>query len=117
MIVKSDHEQIEKVWGTETIIVNTHKYCGKIMYLKKGFISSFHYHPEKEETFYCLSGMILVDVGEDGAFVLTPGMSIHLFPGERHSFKGMENSVFIEFSTHDDPKDSIRSTCSRKVEK
>lgn len=113
-IVKQTHIVVEKVWGSELHIVNTDKYCGKLMTLKKGHISSFHMHPVKDETFYCLSGVILVTLENDHV-VLFPGQSLRLLPGEWHSFMGYDDSVFIEFSTTDDPNDSIRQTKSRKV--
>lgn len=53
-------EYMSKGWGYESIIVNNEKYCGKLLFFKKGKHCSFHYHLKKRETFYCHSGRLLV---------------------------------------------------------
>ena len=47
-------KEVKKVWGKELWIVNCDKYCGKLLYLDKGATSSYHYHKEKQETFYVI---------------------------------------------------------------
>ena len=51
-----------KVWGEEHWIVNK-EYCGKKLVLKKGFRCSMHFHKIKDETFYVISGKVLIELG------------------------------------------------------
>lgn len=102
---------VKKVWGEEQIIVNTPQYCGKRMILNKGMQSSLHYHKIKRETFWVESGLISFTLSEN-TMLLRPGDIIHIPPGVHHRFGGLEESVFFEFSTHDDEHDSYRLTHS-----
>lgn len=51
---------VSKGWGFEKIIVNSEKYCGKLLYMVKDKKCSLHYHRMKDETFYVHSGKIIV---------------------------------------------------------
>lgn len=116
----------KKVWGQETWIVNNDEYCGKLLDIDLGAMCSVHYHLAKHETFYCLSGRVLLMLwpGYDPAEgvhltqyqyqTLLAGDSIEIPRGLPHSFKGMRRSRMIEFSTHHDDNDSIRLTQSTK---
>ena len=113
-------QEVEKVWGKEIVIVNR-EYCGKILKLKKGFRCSLHYHKKKDETFYILTGKVLIEiVGNFGApdteHVMLPGGSINIAPYIQHRFTGLEDSEIIEFSTHHEDSDSYRLTKSGKAE-
>ena len=57
----SETTKIEKVWGYEEIPVNTNLYCFKFLNLKRGFCCSLHHHKLKTETFFILSGLILLE--------------------------------------------------------
>lgn len=104
----------EKVWGKEEWIVNTPAYCGKFLYLKKGKRCSMHYHKNKDETFYILSGKVLMEVkGEEK--IMRKGDSQHITPLMRHRFNGLEESVIIEFSTHHEEGDSYREEKSGDI--
>lgn len=108
------HKEVEKVWGKEIWIVNR-DYCGKKLILKKGFRCSMHYHKLKDETFYVLSGKVLIELGMKKQ-VMLPGDSIWIPPGARHRFTGLEDSEIMEFSTHHEDSDSYRETESGKVD-
>jgi quercetin dioxygenase-like cupin family protein len=135
-----------KNWGSETIIVNNDKYCGKKMFIAKNCYCSFHYHIVKDETFYVSRGKLGVvihralhqnnelltngllknckphiyvefDIFPHSTEIcamcaeyreLLPGDILHLPPFTIHRFYGFEDTTFYEFSTHDDPADSIR---------
>lgn len=103
---------IEKVWGTEETVVNTDKYCGKILRLRKGARSSMHAHREKDETFYLISGRVGIEVSDTGGNyerkVMLPGDSERIIPKRFHRFEGLEDSVIAEFSTHHDDADVVR---------
>jgi mannose-6-phosphate isomerase-like protein (cupin superfamily) len=112
-------ERIEKKWGSEEIIVNA-DYCGKVMRLKAGFRCSTHRHLVKDETFYMLSGhMLLETFWDDGKLYrslhMRAGDTYRILPGQWHRFTGYQDSVFIEFSTHDSPGDCQRKTESGPV--
>jgi D-lyxose ketol-isomerase len=87
--------RIPKVWGEEHWIVNR-QYCGKKLVLRKGFRCSLHFHKQKDEVFYVISGRVLLEHGDGIA------------PGVVHRFWGLEDAEIIEFSTHHEDEDSYR---------
>lgn len=125
---------VPKGWGYESWIVNTEKYCGKLLFFKKGKQCSWHFHREKEETFYVHSGELLVyysfgdcltetidysliNLGKNGGVLdlkkpqqiyLKAGDSFHLPVGLRHMMKGVTDVYMYEFSTTHKEEDSIR---------
>lgn len=111
------HPVTPKVWGSETLIANR-EFCGKVMSLREGMRCSLHYHRVKDETFLVTRGRVKVEIGRSGeaarpgeglsVLVLGSGDSIDVPPLTLHRFTGMEDSEFIEFSTRDDPEDSVR---------
>ena len=112
--VSMNYKTVKKVWGKEIWIVNTDKYCGKILELKKNWRCSRHYHKKKDETFYILSGKVLFELN-DNKMILEPGDSIRIKPNNWHRFTGLEDSKIIEFSTHHEDSDTYRSTSSSRV--
>ncbi|MFH1358807.1 MAG: cupin domain-containing protein [archaeon] len=104
----------EKAWGFEEWVANR-DYCGKIMLLKKGFRCSIHYHKNKDETFYILSGKVLFELGDEKA-IMVQGDVILVEPGVKHRFTGLEDSKIIEFSSHHEDDDSYRDTESGSVD-
>ena len=104
---------VEKPWGKEEWIVNK-DYCGKILTLKKTSQTSFHYHKQKDETFYVLSGKIVFSSGKED-FVLKPGDIIEISPGDVHRATALEDSKLIEFSTYHLDADSYRLVDGGKV--
>jgi quercetin dioxygenase-like cupin family protein len=109
-----DNKIVPKVWGSEEWIVNR-DYCGKKLTLNKGFRCSMHYHKNKDETFYILSGKVLLEIGMQKNIML-PGDSMLIKPGQKHRFTGLENSEIMEFSTHHEDSDSYRDEVSGKVD-
>ena len=105
---------VEKVWGSEEWIINTEKYCGKILRLDMRYRCSMHHHKIKDETFYVLSGRIMLEI-EDNDILLNQGDSQRILPMNKHRFSGVEDSVIIEFSTHHEDGDSYRETKSEKI--
>lgn len=111
--MKENIIEVPKVWGTEKIIVNCPLYCGKLLYLDKGAESSYHYHQQKQETFYCLEGQTGLTI-EGRDYMLNPSSRAKTIkPGQRHSFKGITKAIIIEFSTHHDDRDVVRLTQSK----
>jgi len=114
-------EKHNKVWGSEDWLINTDKYCGKILNIDKGYRSSIHHHKIKDETFYLLEGKVLMEFwdetfGRACINVMEPGNTQRLKPYEKHRFTGLENSKMLEISTHHKEEDSYRDTKSEKVD-
>jgi len=110
----TNHKTVKKEWGSEEWIVNR-DYCGKKLILNKGFRCSMHYHKNKDETFYILSGKVLLEIGTQKN-ILHPGHSILIKPGQKHRFTGLEQSEIMEFSTHHEDSDSYRDELSGKID-
>ena len=55
----TNYKEVKKKWGKEIWIVNR-EYCGKKLVLNKGFRCSMHFHKNKDETFYILTGKVLM---------------------------------------------------------
>jgi mannose-6-phosphate isomerase-like protein (cupin superfamily) len=114
LVSDSDITFVPKGWGYESWICNNDKYCGKILFLKKGKQFSWHYHNVKDETFYIENGEVIVSYGWDDDLNLAS--SAHLKPGDvfyvptglRHRLKAVRDTHVFEFSTHHEDSDSIR---------
>jgi quercetin dioxygenase-like cupin family protein len=110
---------VSKVWGHEEWIVNNSKYCGKKLVLKKGFRCSMHKHNIKDETFYILSGLVLMEFEFNGKYekrVMSSGDIMHIEIGMWHRFTGLQDSEIMEFSTFHMDEDSIRREDSGAVD-
>lgn len=106
---------VPKVWGEELWLVNSDKYCGKLLTVNEGAQGSYHYHKEKEETFYCLYGEVSLTI-EGRDYMLNSLSSPRTIEvGEKHSIVGLKTSVILEVSTpHNDDdvyrlRDSVRA--------
>ena len=103
--------KVHKTWGNELWVVNR-EYCGKILNINKDAQCSLHYHLLKDETFYLLEGKIKLKYGKQER-IMNKGDVHHIKQGVLHRFKGLEDSVLIEFSTHHLDSDSYRIEESR----
>jgi len=109
-------ERHPKGWGYEDWIVNNDKYCGKLLFFKKGKRCSFHYHKRKHETFYLFSGRIKIEVGWENSpnspniksYVLKPGDCLEVSRSLRHRITALKDSNLLEFSTTHFEEDSKR---------
>ena len=105
---------VPKGWGFEKWIVNSEKYCGKLLYFVKGKRCSWHYHQLKDEVFYVQSGRILVKFSNDdnlenaNEIILTKGDNFHVSIGLRHQMLALEDTELFEFSTEHFDEDSHR---------
>jgi mannose-6-phosphate isomerase-like protein (cupin superfamily) len=114
LIPLSDIPFVSKGWGWESWLCNSEKYCGKILFVKKGKQLSWHYHKLKDETFYVQSGEVIVIYGETDDLNLS--LSAHLKPGDvfyvptglRHRLYGYTDAYVFEFSTEHFDSDSVR---------
>lgn len=131
MTLAGERKVVEKVWGSETWVVNR-EYCGKKMLVYPGRRCSFHYHPVKDKTFLVIKGELLVryvPVNQPGVLIglgaleeacrrhfqvqiLRPGDSFHVPTGMPHQFEALGHNIgpaeFLEFSSHHFDEDVVR---------
>jgi mannose-6-phosphate isomerase-like protein (cupin superfamily) len=105
--------KVEKGWGSEEIWASNDKYCGKLMHFNEGAKFSMHFHAEKDESWYILSGTFLI------RFIKTTDASIHEVvlakgdvwrnkPLEPHQLECIDAGSIIEVSTPDSVEDNYR---------
>ena len=104
---------VEKGWGSEDIWVTNDKYCSKFMNFKTGAKFSMHFHAEKEETWYVLSGCFIVKYIDTVNAVthereLTVGDVWHNAPLAPHQLICIESGTVLEVSTSDSVEDNYR---------
>jgi quercetin dioxygenase-like cupin family protein len=105
---------VPKGWGYEKWIVNTEKYCGKLLFFERNKRCSWHYHKIKDETFYLNRGKIYLWYGWDDDLakaemkIMEPGDSFHVPVGLKHQMIALEDSELFEFSTEHFEEDSYR---------
>jgi mannose-6-phosphate isomerase-like protein (cupin superfamily) len=104
---------VEKGWGHELIWATTDKYCGKLLKFNKGAKFSMHFHAEKDESWYVLSGLFMIK------FIETKDASLHDItlkegevwrnrPLQPHQVICLEEGTIIEVSTPDSVEDNYR---------
>lgn len=106
---------VPKLWGYEKWLENNNRYCCKLLVINKGYQCSLHYHKEKDEMFYVSKGHIRLESNGKISY-MKEGNFTRITPGTKHRFRGIEDSVIIEVSTHHEESDSYRIEESRKVE-
>lgn len=110
---------VPKSWGWELWIVNNEKYCGKILFVKRGQFLSYHYHKIKDEVLYIQSGRarFVISDHEDGRdpseVFMDEGQAYHVTTGCPHQIEALRDLTIIEFSTQHFDSDSIRLSPSK----
>lgn len=104
---------VAKGWGSELIWATNDKYCGKMMNFNQGAKFSMHFHREKDETWYVLSGRFKVIVintanAEQREYELGVGDTWHNPPLLPHQIICLEAGTVIEVSTPDSVEDNYR---------
>ena len=104
---------VEKGWGYENIWATTDKYCGKLMKFNKNARFSMHFHSEKDESWYILSGKFEVEYIDTSnarvhTEILSEGNTWHNPPLLPHRLTCLEEGVIIEVSTPDSVEDNYR---------
>lgn len=105
--------RVEKGWGHEEIFATNDLYCGKLLHFKNDAKFSMHFHSEKDETWYVLSGKFVVHwINTLNAEVysreLKPGMTWRNEPLCPHQLECIEAGTIIEVSTPDSVEDNYR---------
>ena len=98
-------ERVEKPWGYEVVYALTERYCGKVLFIKKGEQLSLQFHRRKDEVIYVHEGRIELEVGEPGRTpdveVVGPGRAFRFKPGTVHRWRALEDTLVLEVSTPD----------------
>ena len=113
IISNTETKFVQKTWGSETWMVNTEKFCGKILKIEKGKHCSLHFHKLKEENFYILKGIVHLEIGTSKTdkvdLCLAEGDSVLVKAGVLHRFTGVDDdNQVIETSTQHFDDDSYR---------
>ena len=119
--MNNNHIMVNKKWGYEIWIENNDLYCGKHLHVLPHKYCSVHYHKDKKETFYIISGELSLQYSENlnkdvwglslaDAIVLKQGESFTIEPYVAHRFTSNTSYPcdFIEISTHHNDEDSYR---------
>ncbi len=105
--------EVEKGWGSETIFATNDLYCGKLLNFKESSMFSMHFHREKDETWFVLSGKFIVkwidtkDATEHEK-ELKVGDTWHNPPLLPHQVICLEEGSLVEVSTADSVEDNYR---------
>jgi Uncharacterized conserved protein, contains double-stranded beta-helix domain len=107
-------ERHPKGWGYEDWIVNNSNYCSKILHFENGKKLSWHYHKVKVETFFVLSGKLILrigesdDIGHSEEIELNEGDTYTIDREIRHQLIALKDSQVLETSTQHFEEDSYR---------
>lgn len=104
---------VSKGWGSEEIWVTNDKYCSKFMHFNDGAKFSMHFHAEKEETWYVMSGSFnvkCIDTKNAKYYekLLSPGDVWHNEPLKPHQLICLQKGTILEVSTPDSVEDNYR---------
>lgn len=105
--------KVTKGWGTEDIWVSNDNYCSKFMNFLSSTRFSMHFHKDKEETWYVLSGRFLVKwIDTSDAHIhekyLEKGDIWHNPPLQPHQVECLCAGTILEVSTEDSVEDNYR---------
>lgn len=105
--------KVEKAWGYENIVISTDDYCGKIMHFTKGSKFSMHFHHQKMESWYVMSGEFILEyICTKDAKVhqeeLHQGDTRHIHPLLPHRLICITEGDILEVSTPDSVEDNYR---------
>ena len=104
---------VNKGWGREDIFVTNDEYCGKILSFFNDGKSSMHYHLDKKETWYCLSGQFIIHyINTKDASISQVSFNVgDVWTNERgmpHQLECIETGSILEVSTPDSDEDNYR---------
>jgi len=95
--------RVEKPWGHELIWVETERYVGKLLFIRKGRRLSLQYHERKDESVYVVRGRMALHLAEPSGELriheLGPGDHRRIPTGWTHRFEALEDVELMEVST------------------
>ena len=100
----TNKKRVKKSWGYEDWIVNKN-YCGKLLFIRKGFSIPIHFHKNKDETFYLIKGRAWIYKNRVKKLMRKYDV-VHLSPRDTHKVVAIKNCKIIEFSTHHEDSDT-----------
>ena len=111
----SKPKKVKKEWGYELWLANNEReeYCGKILHIDAGNKFSMHFHADKHETFYILSGACLLttidtETAAQSIIELHEGDSYEIDRFVPHQVATVIDCDIIETSTFHMDEDSHR---------
>lgn len=104
---------VKKGWGHEHIFASNDHYCGKLLYFNTDAKFSMHFHREKLETWYVMSGKFRLRIintsdASESEHYLVPGDVWHNDVLVPHQLICTEAGTIIEVSTADSVEDNYR---------
>ncbi len=92
-------KKVTKPWGWELWFAHSHRYVGKILFIRKGHRLSKQFHRFKHETIYTDTGRWVLEIGSRKRRMI-PGSSAAIAPRVVHRFTApYENVRLFEVST------------------
>lgn len=68
---------VSKTWGYELWIENNRQYCCKHLHVVPGQSCSIHFHKNKKETFYVISGELLLTYSDRNTSLTSPDCTVN----------------------------------------
>lgn len=90
----------DKPWGYEKVLIYTDKYLTKELFIKEGYQTSFHYHPNKDETNVHCKWKRLHRIWRQKEYFGAKD-TVRIEPQTPHTIVAIENTVLHEVSTPD----------------
>jgi len=107
-------KKVKKDWGHEEYTADEPEYCGKLLVIDPDWQCSLHMHPVKKETFFVLTGMVVLELGSAQVGAIK-GDRFTVLPGTKHRFGSIGGATLIETSTHHEDDDVVRFEPSRRI--
>jgi mannose-6-phosphate isomerase-like protein (cupin superfamily) len=104
---------VKKSWGSEQIWVTNDNYCSKFLNFNTGATSSMHFHKEKKETWYIMSGKFIIRCIDTRnaavqTYEYTEGDTLTINPMTPHQVTCTSKGTILEVSTPDSVEDNYR---------
>ncbi|GAC1577036.1 MAG: hypothetical protein NVS3B24_07550 [Candidatus Dormibacteria bacterium] len=102
-VVSVKDVRVEKPWGFELRFAITDRYLGKVIHVNQGEALSLQYHDHKDETLLIKSGVMDLELEDDGGKMVTHRMTegdvVRIAPGRKHRMTAVEDMEFFEVSS------------------
>lgn len=105
--------KVKKGWGHEEIWITNDKYCSKFLHFDTGSMFSMHFHAQKIESWYVISGKFVVEwIDTTNAKMhqrtLNIGDTWHNEALVPHRLVCLNSGTILEVSTPDSVEDNYR---------
>ncbi len=96
-----------KPWGYEYVAEQCDEFSVRMLHIRSGYSTSYHYHDNKNTALLLLSGRVSIVTGEN-VITLKPGLSTYIKKRERHATRALDDSWVVEIESPPDHEDLIR---------